>query len=1024
MLRSAQDASARPETRFLRETWFLLALTLLALFLRVLRLDLQPLWWDEGYSVWFATHPLGQMVGLTAEDIHPPLYYALLHGWTLLLGSGPIALRLLSVVFGVLAVPAIYLAGRRMLTHRAALLAALLLAINPLHIFYSQEVRMYGLMALWSIGVAAAAWGMCRSVGVWGCGGAGERESRGAEEQGSRGAGEQRGRGAEERRRKYHPVTLSELAYVLFTTAALYTQYYAVFLPIGLTIYALWHWRRNTRALGRWLIAQAAAALLYLPWVFYAAPRLVSYVSQKVVKDADQPLGLIPYVARHLAAFLAGHLEGPLATWWPVALALLIPLGVGGWLMLNGRMGVWAYGRMGARGRQAPPLLHSHTPTPPHPHSPILLGAALLVAFVAGWLIGLRYPFFPERGERLLLLALPPFVLLAAAAVDALWARFRVAAYVTLSLIGAMAGASLLAFYTVPRYATDDYRPLIARTVEQGLPEDTVFCVYPWQVGYWRSYGSASGPAAVLTPDAAWSPAVAAALDDALARGHVWFPAHLALGGILETQIEAHLAEAGAPFAVEWYGPGAHLSAWAATTGREPQPVAAGPFRFPLTGAGVSAVELSGIAVAAGPIPAANAVLPLALSWQAESAPPVLGVSVRLVDAIGQIWAQNDYETTDLTGLGDLSGLAHDDRLGLLVPAGTPPGVYTLAVAVHRKGDARPLDVFGADGKALGSAARIAEVAVAPAGRALGPERLPIATRRPVDLADGLRFLGYSADEKPVMPGELRKVSLFWQATAAPAADAIAFVQLLDATGGVAAGWEAPPGAAYPTSRWAPGTLIRTQAAFRPPAALPDGRYRLIAGLFRVADKTRLRTTPRQVGDSGAPNLFGLLGGQGADHIDLGTVTVVGRPHAMTPPAPLHVADGRLGSFARLVGYDLALSEGGVTPGRAFPLTLHWQATGTTDRGYTVFVHLLDETGATRGYGDSEPGGGQLPTASWLPGEYLADRHEVSIAADAAAGRYRLAIGLYDPATGQRLMTPEGADRLLLEAQVSIIANP
>jgi hypothetical protein len=59
---------------------------------------------------------------------------------------------------------------------------------------------------------------------------------------------------------------------------------------------------------------------------------------------------------------------------------------------------------------------------------------------------------------------------------------------VTLGLIGAVAGASLWGFYNVPRYADDDYRPLIARTVEQGLPGDTVFCVYPWQVGYWRSY--------------------------------------------------------------------------------------------------------------------------------------------------------------------------------------------------------------------------------------------------------------------------------------------------------------------------------------------------------------------------------------------------------------------------------------------------------------------------------------------------------------------------------------------------------
>ena len=136
----------------------LLLCLLLAAALRTLRLGFQPLWWDEGYSVWFATHPLAEMAAFTAQDIHPPFYYALLHGWAALLGTGPAALRLLSVIIGVVTIPLLYLVARRMLSARAALLATLLLTISPLHVYYSQEVRMYGLVALLSVGILAAAW--------------------------------------------------------------------------------------------------------------------------------------------------------------------------------------------------------------------------------------------------------------------------------------------------------------------------------------------------------------------------------------------------------------------------------------------------------------------------------------------------------------------------------------------------------------------------------------------------------------------------------------------------------------------------------------------------------------------------------------------------------------------------------------------------------------------------------------------------------------------------------------------------
>ena len=93
-------------------------------------------------------------------------------------------------------------------------------------------------------------------------------------------------------------------------------------------------------------------------------------------------------------------------------------------------------------------------------------------------------------------------------------------------------------------------------------------------------------------------------------------------------------------------------------------------------------------------------------------------------------------------------------------------------------------------------------------------------------------------------------------------------------------------------------------------------------------------------------------------------------------------------------------------------MTLYWQASAATDRPYTVFVHLVDELGVIQGYGDGEPGGGSLPTTSSLAGEYLMDSHQVIVYSAASPGAYRLRIGLYDPTTGERLLTPDGKDHI------------
>ena len=80
---------------------------------------------------------------LVKDLVHPPLHYYLLHGWLEAVGFGPLQGRLLSALFGTLAVVMMYALARYLFDRRVALLSALLLACSQLGVMYSQEARPY-----------------------------------------------------------------------------------------------------------------------------------------------------------------------------------------------------------------------------------------------------------------------------------------------------------------------------------------------------------------------------------------------------------------------------------------------------------------------------------------------------------------------------------------------------------------------------------------------------------------------------------------------------------------------------------------------------------------------------------------------------------------------------------------------------------------------------------------------------------------------------------------------------------------
>lgn len=110
----------------------------------------------------------------------------------------------------------------------------------------------------------------------------------------------------------------------------------------------------------------------------------------------------------------------------------------------------------------------------------------------------------------------------------------------------------------------------------------------------------------------------------------------------------------------------------------------------------------------------------------------------------------------------------------------------------------------------------------------------------------------------------------------------------------------------------------------------------------------------------------------------------------------------------RLTGYDLPLST--VGPGDVIDLTLYWQSHEPTLRPYTIFVQLLDTSGAIIAQQDRWPVDSQWPTTCWASGEVVPDRYLIAIPPDAVPGTYSLVTGLYDAVSGSRLRLTDGID--------------
>jgi len=278
--------------------WPLLVITAAAFSLRLFHMGQQGAWDNEAFSITTSALPMDKLTSALIDDfVNPPLHYYLLHAWFALCGSGTYQARLLSVLFGTLSIPTIYLLARHLYGRSVALLASALMGISELGVTYSQEARSYAMFLFLAL---CTAYLFLKSL---------EGDGRPA-----------------------------RLGFLISAVALLYTHYYGIFVLLALTSYALL-FRRSLvpGAVRRILMTLALALGLLIPW-------LASGVIGKALSSPKTAPGTQPpwfevkasTLLKTLNHFNNGDMRGPIdsAPHWTFVLGALLftaPAGMALW---------------------------------------------------------------------------------------------------------------------------------------------------------------------------------------------------------------------------------------------------------------------------------------------------------------------------------------------------------------------------------------------------------------------------------------------------------------------------------------------------------------------------------------------------------------------------------------------------------------------------------------------------------------------------------------------------------------------
>lgn len=237
-------------------------------------------------------------------------------------------------------------------------------------------------------------------------------------------------------------------------------------------------------------------------------------------------------------------------------------------------------------------------------------------------------------------------------------------------------------------------------------------------------------------------------------------------------------------------------------------------------------------------------------------------------------------------------------------------------------------------------------------------------------------------------PGTSLHTMLFWQLTDMIDTPIHTSLQLVRADGARISQADGAPADGLVATDDQPTAPLPDYKVITLPADLAPGRYRLEVVAYAVA--------------TGSP----LADPVAVDWFTIGPV----------PAPPTTVTDIQWQNGIRLVGFnDLPAN---LAPQTAFVVRLVWSTTAAMLDDYTAFVHLVGPDGAIVAQNDRQPLAGFYPTSGWAIAEPVEDWYALTLPDTLPAGEYRLLVGWYQPATGERLRLPDNTDEINLTAWV------